>query len=242
MVPRATPKKFKIGYADKKWKFSSMLGSDVHLEIQKSGFLWSVANDYPKFDAFFCFFKLFVCQPSTVASQNWIIRNNIFVHDCTFQRIQVGHNFFFSISLNFQLLYSGEWPQTSYLKMIDIWTILCYSGAFFCLIEYALVLYLTQNTTGRNATRERQAAGTWQATSLADWQHCVRRRKKPGDYQKIGGGSGAQYDFGPTRGWRFTDQGEKRKHRIGRALRPERQAFPIRRRRTQKWRQIQKRR
>ena len=48
---------------------------------------------------------------------------------------------------------SGEWPQTSYLKMIDIWTILCYSGAFFCLIEYALVLYLTQDEAGSNSIK-----------------------------------------------------------------------------------------
>ena len=37
---------------------------------------------------------------------------------------------------------SDDWPKTSYLKMVDIWTILCYFGAFFCLIEYAFVLYL----------------------------------------------------------------------------------------------------
>ena len=29
--------------------------------------------------------------------------------------------------------------------MIDVWTLLCYFGAFFCVIEYAFVLYLTQN-------------------------------------------------------------------------------------------------
>ena len=40
---------------------------------------------------------------------------------------------------------SENWPKTSYLKMVDIWTIICYSGAFFCLIEYAWVLFLTQH-------------------------------------------------------------------------------------------------
>ena len=28
--------------------------------------------------------------------------------------------------------------------MIDIWILLCYFGAFFCLVEYAYVLYLTK--------------------------------------------------------------------------------------------------
>ena len=35
-------------------------------------------------------------------------------------------------------------PKTAHLKMIDIWILLCYFGAFFCLTEYAYVLYLTK--------------------------------------------------------------------------------------------------
>lgn len=35
------------------------------------------------------------------------------------------------------------WPTTAYLKAVDYWTIFCYFGAFFCLIEYSIVLSLT---------------------------------------------------------------------------------------------------
>ena len=45
---------------------------------------------------------------------------------------------------------SDDWPKTSYLKMVDIWTILCYSGAFFCLIEYAFILYMGTGTKVTN--------------------------------------------------------------------------------------------
>ena len=40
---------------------------------------------------------------------------------------------------------SLEHPKTAHLKMIDIWILLCYFGAFFCLVEYAYVLYLTKS-------------------------------------------------------------------------------------------------
>ena len=39
---------------------------------------------------------------------------------------------------------SGNRPQTAHLKMIDFWIIFCYFGAFFCLTEYAYILYLTK--------------------------------------------------------------------------------------------------
>ena len=38
-----------------------------------------------------------------------------------------------------------EWPTTAYLKAVDYWTIFCYFGAFFCLIEYSIVLCLTNS-------------------------------------------------------------------------------------------------
>ena len=38
---------------------------------------------------------------------------------------------------------SEKWPQTAYLKAIDVWTLLSYFGAFFCLVEYAFVLHVS---------------------------------------------------------------------------------------------------
>lgn len=39
---------------------------------------------------------------------------------------------------------SDNWPKTDILKAIDVWAILCYAGAFFCLIEYSVVLYMSK--------------------------------------------------------------------------------------------------
>ena len=39
---------------------------------------------------------------------------------------------------------SNDWPKTAELKAIDMWTILCYAGAFFCLVEYSMILYLSR--------------------------------------------------------------------------------------------------
>ena len=38
-----------------------------------------------------------------------------------------------------------SWPKTSYIKAIGIWAAFCYSIVFFCLIEYCLVLVLSQD-------------------------------------------------------------------------------------------------
>ena len=39
---------------------------------------------------------------------------------------------------------SDDWPKTAELKAIDVWTILCYAGAFFCLVEYSMVLWFSK--------------------------------------------------------------------------------------------------
>ena len=38
----------------------------------------------------------------------------------------------------------GDWIECSYLRAIDIWTILCYINVFAALLEYCVVLYLTK--------------------------------------------------------------------------------------------------
>ena len=40
-----------------------------------------------------------------------------------------------------------DWPKTSYIKAMDIWTILCYVGVFYALVEYCLVINLTVQTS-----------------------------------------------------------------------------------------------
>ena len=39
---------------------------------------------------------------------------------------------------------SDNWPKTDILKAIDVWAILCYAGAFFCVVEYSVVLSLSK--------------------------------------------------------------------------------------------------
>ena len=49
---------------------------------------------------------------------------------------------------------SDNWPKTDILKAIDVWAILCYAGAFFSLVEYAYVLYLSKKEkNGRKVQR-----------------------------------------------------------------------------------------
>ena len=40
--------------------------------------------------------------------------------------------------------FGDDWPKTAELKAIDVWTILCYAGAFFCLVEYSMVLWFSK--------------------------------------------------------------------------------------------------
>ena len=37
-----------------------------------------------------------------------------------------------------------EAPQTSYLKALDIWMVVCFVFTFLVLVEYCLVLYLSK--------------------------------------------------------------------------------------------------
>ena len=46
-------------------------------------------------------------------------------------------------------LCSGDWPKTAELKAIDVWTILCYAGAFFCLVEYSMVLWFSRQKVNK---------------------------------------------------------------------------------------------
>ncbi len=42
------------------------------------------------------------------------------------------------------MLCSKDWPLTSYMKAIDIWTAGCYFTVFSALVEYCVVLYLVK--------------------------------------------------------------------------------------------------
>ena len=39
-----------------------------------------------------------------------------------------------------------QWPSTSYMKAIDIWTSGCYLVVFICKLEYCTILYLTKRS------------------------------------------------------------------------------------------------
>ena len=39
------------------------------------------------------------------------------------------------------------WPPSNNINLMDIWQILCYLNAFFCLIEYCIVIYLTRSAS-----------------------------------------------------------------------------------------------
>ena len=41
-----------------------------------------------------------------------------------------------------------SWPDTSYMKAIDIWMVLCYIGVFYSLTECCLVIYVNENANG----------------------------------------------------------------------------------------------
>ena len=38
----------------------------------------------------------------------------------------------------------NNWTKTSYLRAIDVWTVCCYLGLFYTLIEYSIILALTK--------------------------------------------------------------------------------------------------
>ena len=40
--------------------------------------------------------------------------------------------------------FRNDWTKTSYMRAIDFWVILCYSGMFTALMEYIVILHLTQ--------------------------------------------------------------------------------------------------
>ena len=40
--------------------------------------------------------------------------------------------------------FRSSWPNTSYMKATDLWTLFCYLGVFYSLTEYCIVLYLTK--------------------------------------------------------------------------------------------------
>ena len=54
------------------------------------------------------------------------------------------------------VIFRADWPKTSYLKAIDYWVILCYAGVFTWLLEYCIILYLTDfgNLNKTNAIKD----------------------------------------------------------------------------------------
>ena len=50
------------------------------------------------------------------------------------------------VFITFQLyaFFRSSWPNTSYMKATDLWTLFCYLGVFYSLTEYCIVLYLTK--------------------------------------------------------------------------------------------------
>ena len=51
----------------------------------------------------------------------------------------------------------GQWPKTSYMKAIDLWTLGCYMGVFYALAEYCSILYLTVTAKWEQKVLENQA-------------------------------------------------------------------------------------
>ena len=69
-------------------------------------------------------------------------------HELLPARMGVAATTFLSMISLFKM--SENRPQTAHLKMIDFWIIFCYFGAFFCLTEYAYILYLTKTKKTKN--------------------------------------------------------------------------------------------
>ena len=40
--------------------------------------------------------------------------------------------------------FRNDWTKTSHMRAIDFWVIMCYTGVFAALMEYIVVLHLTQ--------------------------------------------------------------------------------------------------
>ena len=43
--------------------------------------------------------------------------------------------------------FRNMWPPSNNINLMDVWQILCYLNAFFCLIEYCIVIYLTRSAS-----------------------------------------------------------------------------------------------
>lgn len=48
----------------------------------------------------------------------------------------------------YNCIFRDSWPDTSYMKAIDIWMVLCYIGVFYSLTECCLVIYVNENANG----------------------------------------------------------------------------------------------
>ena len=125
-----------------------VIGS-ANYHIQEIDFKGIVTNIFSEFDVIHWFIKFTLRSSGSVTSKDGSKCNNILGDDCIIQRFKVSISTLIVIRLNLKIL-SDDWPQTSYLKAIDVWTIFCYLGAFFCLIEYSVVLYLTKNWNATN--------------------------------------------------------------------------------------------
>ena len=62
---------------------------------------------------------------------------NLKEFDCIVSKYLLLHTYF---------IFRADWPKTSYLKAIDYWVILCYGSVFIWLLEYCVILYLTDYT------------------------------------------------------------------------------------------------
>ena len=74
------------------------------------------------------------------------MHHNISVHDFIVQwsKVLQEHNGAIVPIQTFAWYFRTNWPQTAYMKEVDVWTAACYIAVFCPLIEYCIILFLTK--------------------------------------------------------------------------------------------------